>query len=207
MHWIFKKGIYISLLVINPVVSFVVNAQDISLERYLTIECQLCEEKYIVVGQEFSVQISLTEEIKTPKEQIKKGSITKKSQIILSWVNDIAFPNVWEIDVVVYAPAFTLQGTDTRKISLPPKGDSTPAHFRFAPKPIQERKQIHKLSATLYYHDNFIARITQDITISMSLENLKREAAKFKNENESAEIVLEEVLELDNQFRKKQDLE
>jgi len=140
-----------------------IHRQDVTtIERYPTIECH----DQVNVGQEFTVQISLTEGLVTPQVNINPSpdaTVTKEGQLAVSLSDD---QDRWEIEVVLSASAFYFRSPDSAKIILPREGDSTPpALFRLIPKPIQQLKQVQKLRATLWHKGTYLARIMRDITV------------------------------------------
>ncbi len=139
---------------------------DGRLERYPTIECQACE-NYAIVAQEFTVQISLTQNQFTPKVQITKGKTAKsgKMQLNLPEQPDVPEQDAWLIDVTLVAPGFKLRGQDNHAILLPHNGDSDPARFLLTPNAIQTSPQTRKIYTTFWHKSTFLGKAVREVTI------------------------------------------
>ncbi|MDM8559085.1 caspase family protein [Candidatus Parabeggiatoa sp. HSG14] len=148
-------------------IRFTKEKQDITtIERYPTIECS----DQVNLGQTFPVQISLIETenldtlpvkiMPTPDPQVK-AKVTKNGGLSVS----LPTQENWEIEVILSAPAFTVHGSEVKKIILPRYGDSGVALFRLTPKPIQTQKQVQQLRATLWHKGMYLARIVHEITV------------------------------------------
>lgn len=148
------------------------NLGKVEIIRYPTIETP----DQVPVGQKFSVQISLTEEKITPEVEISQGTVTKDGQLSMQLP---AQPeqDAWDIDVALFAEGFTFRGANTTTISLPRKGDSTPAIFFLTPKPINAPTQVRKLYATLWHKGKFLAKIMRDITVTSVTSPLPAKSA------------------------------
>jgi hypothetical protein len=125
----------------------VLDGQAYTVHRYPTIESP----DEVRVAQEFSVQISLTEDLITSNSYIKhfnkkSVSVTEEGQLSLG----LPEQEEWKIDVTLFAPAFTFY-KNTSSMTLPKSGDSTPAIFYLKAKPIKTDQQISKLYATLWH--------------------------------------------------------
>jgi hypothetical protein len=129
------------------------------ISRYPTIESP----DEILVDQEFALQISLTEDLMTPKVYVKSFNkesvaLTAEGQMVMDLLNQ----EKWKIDVTLFAPAFSFsKGGNTSSMILPKSGDSTPAIFHLKAKPI-------KLYATLWHEDTYLAKIVREITVRNS---------------------------------------
>jgi tetratricopeptide (TPR) repeat protein len=164
------------------------NQETTTIERYPTIECR----DRVPVSKEFSVKVSLTEDLITPqvttKTSKKKGEHSKAAvikrygkgeKVALSLSNQLKVPtatneqDAWEIEVELSAPAFNFRGSDIATITLPLHGDSDIARFRLTPKPIQKQEKTQKIYALLWHQGVYLARIVREVTIKKkSRENL-----------------------------------
>ncbi len=137
------------------------NPAPSAVNRYPTIESP----DEVPVGQNFSVQVSLTIDEITPEVTVKpsKGTvITKEGALALP----LPAGDEWEIDVVLSAPGFKLaSGRNTQKIVLSRDDDSTPALFELAARPIKTGRKARKIYATLWHKGAYLAKVIKPIEI------------------------------------------
>ncbi len=137
--------------------------EEVTIRRYPTMETQ----ETVAVGNEFSVLVSLTEELITPEVTISQGTETESGQLEMT-LDDM---EEWELDVVLSAAGFTFRhNQDTASIMLPRQGDSTPARFYLTPDPISQAKQTRKIYATFWYQGKYLAKILREMTVVQSSE-------------------------------------
>lgn len=135
------------------------NSSSVPLTRYPTIETQ----DEVATGQEFAVQVSLTEEQITPAVQIKQGDATAEGQLALALPPD---RDAWPIDVALSADGFTFRDNrNTATLSLPRTGDSTPALFHLTPKAIDQPTLPRKLYVTFWHQGQYLAKVVRPIQV------------------------------------------
>lgn len=129
-------------------------------ERYPTIECP----SDVAVGQEFAVQVSLTEEELTPEARVAQGTTNEAGQVVLPLAKSET--GNWNLDVVlaVSGMEFT-QGSNVGTLVLPEKGDSTVALFRLRAKPITVPEKTVKVLATLWHNGAYLARLERPLRV------------------------------------------
>lgn len=140
----------------------------IALERYPTMECP----DEVGVGQEFAVQVSLTEELVTPDITVNGRPGGGKVPLALPDRND------WEIKVVLSGDGFDITGSDSegsncegKNIStlvLPRVGDSRVALFMVRPKLVPPAGRVPKLFATLYHDGKYLTKIAREVLVKTS---------------------------------------
>ncbi len=140
--------------------------KTILVERYPTIECR----DKVKTGQEFAVQVSLTEDLITPQVRTTPNPDVEMN-VKVTAAGKLAVPlsnnqYSWKIDVVLSAPGFDFRGSETAQIILPRDGDSSVGFFHLTPKPIQTQKQVQKLRATLWHQGTYLARIVREVTVT-----------------------------------------
>ena len=135
------------------------------LERYPTIGAQ----DQVNVAQDFNVLVSLTEKSMTPDVQIAQvGPDVQRAAegalgVTLSTTPDQAY---WEIDVLLSAPGFSLDGSDSQTIQFPRHGgDSTPARFKLKAKPIAAEREEKTLYATFWHEGAYLAKVVKTIIV------------------------------------------
>lgn len=134
---------------------------EVEITRYPTMETQ----EQVVPGQEFTVQVSLTEEQITPDVTITQGKTTETGELALS----LPALDQWEIEIALSAEGFQFRNNqNTGKITLPLEGDSTPALFYLTPQSISEAQRARKLYATLWYQGKYLAKIQREILVVQS---------------------------------------
>lgn len=152
----------------NSLTSNMAATTDHRLERYPSIETRA----RVVPGQAFSVQVSLTEDQITPEVVIKQGSQVQPGKLGLSLdersARRLNNELVWDLDVVLSAPGFDLQGADRQTISLPRNGDSTPALFTLAAQPINGATQPRKLFVTFWHKGAYLAKVIRPIDVAQA---------------------------------------
>lgn len=130
-----------------------------TLERYPSMESP----DQAAPGQEFAVQVSLTEEQIAPETKVVQGTTTAEGKLAISL--PATAQNQWNIDVVLSAPGLQFsRGSNTGTLVLPLAGDSTPAMFWLRVPANAAGKQIH-LMATLWHQGTYLARIERDLAI------------------------------------------
>jgi len=143
------------------------NKNITTIERYPTIEFR----DKVKVEQEFTVQVSLTEDSVTPQVKIQvtpdKSAgvhLTTDKQLSIDLPNE---QDSWEIEATLSVDnkAFEIIGKDTIKIILPREGDSTVARFKLIPKTIQEPKKVQKIRVTLWHEGTYLAKLERNITV------------------------------------------
>ncbi|GAK61318.1 hypothetical protein U27_01218 [Candidatus Vecturithrix granuli] len=135
--------------------------EEVEITRYPTMETQ----EQVVPGQEFTVQVSLTEEQITPDVTIAQGKTTEAGELALS----LPALDQWEIEIALFGEGFQFRNNqNTGKITLPQEGDSTPALFYLTAQPISEAQRVRKLYATLWYQGKYLAKIQREILVVQS---------------------------------------
>lgn len=130
----------------------------VEISRYPTMECP----NSVLVGKEFAVQVSLTEELITESVKVISGIVSTEGRLSLS----LPEQEVWQIDVVWYAPDFSIiEGTNISSFILPREGDSPPAIFYLRANSISGMQQSAKIYASLWYNQGFLARIVREVII------------------------------------------
>lgn len=135
--------------------------REVTVERYPTMECP----DEVGVGQEFAVQVSLTEELVTPDVTVSGRPGGGKVPLTLPDRSG------WEIDVVLSGYGFDIAGTEGRNIStltLPRGGDSTVALFKVTPKLAPPAGAAPKLYATLSHEGKPLTRIAREVSVKAS---------------------------------------
>ena len=131
-----------------------------TLERYPTIESP----DAVAPGQEFAVQVSLTEEQITPEARVQQGATTAEGKLALALPQSAE--NQWKIDVALSAPGLEFaRGSNLGNIVLPRDGDSTVAIFYLRARPMGAAEKSIHLMATLWYQGSYLARIERDLVI------------------------------------------
>ncbi|HXZ28972.1 MAG TPA: CHAT domain-containing protein [Terriglobales bacterium] len=131
-----------------------------TLERYPTIESP----DAVAPGQEFAVQVSLTEEQITPEARVQQGATTAEGKLALALPQSAE--NQWKIDVALSAPGLEFaRGSNLGSLVLPRQGDSTVAIFYLRARPMAAAERSVHLMATLWYQGSYLARIERDLVI------------------------------------------
>ena len=155
--------------------------KTIMVERYPTIECR----DKVKTGQEFAVQVSLTEDLFTPQVRTTPNpDIEMNVKVTAAGKLAVPLPNnegPWKIDVVLSAPGFDFRDSETAQIILPRYGDSSVGLFHLTPKPIQTPKQVQKLRATLWHQGAYLARIVREVTVTNKSRGNLRQAQGFRS--------------------------
>jgi len=116
-------------------------------------------------GREFAAMVSLTEEELTPAARVSQGTKTAEGKLALE-LPDAPDRTEWRLTVVLSAPGFRIaDGANKAEIVLPRKGDSTPAMFRLAAKPIETPQRKRTLHATLWHKALYLGRISRPILV------------------------------------------
>jgi hypothetical protein len=165
-----------------------------TIERYPTIECR----DRVPIVQEFSVKVSLTENLITPQVITKPSPKTNEhssakvieeneKKIALFLPDRLKVPttasneqDTWEIEVELSAPAFNFRGSDIATITLPLHGDSDIARFRLTPKSIQEQEKTQKIYALLWHQGVYLARIVREVTVTNKSRGNLLQAKTFR---------------------------
>jgi hypothetical protein len=131
-----------------------------SVSRFPTMEAP----DQVAVGKPFVAQISLTEEQVTPDVKVAHGKTTADGKLELPLP---AGKEGWDLEVVLSAPAFTLDGgANSATIHLPKNGDSTVAAFHLTAKPIASAREEVKLYATLWHEGAYLAKLVRPIVVT-----------------------------------------
>lgn len=147
---------------------------DERIERYPTMEAP----EEVVLGRRFALQVSLTQFQGTPVVRVQPGP---GAEAVPGGGLQIKLPvapnqETWKIDVVVSARGFGFaDGVNTRSITLPRHGDSTPAIFHLQADTATPRNQ--RLDATLWYDGTYLARISRDVAVLSAPALTKRPPA------------------------------
>jgi hypothetical protein len=165
------------------------------LDRYPTIEAP----SEVAVGQEFAVQVSLTEARFTPEVRVPSGPTTPEGAVRLRPPSTPG-QDAWTIDVVLSARGFRFRhGANSGWVTLPRRGDSTPAVFHLHAEPISESRATGTLYATFWHEGNYIARVARDIAVaaeptSPALRRIEvqrpQRAARVEPERQPADLTL-----------------
>jgi len=129
--------------------------------RYPTLESP----EEVPVGQSFAVQVSLTLDEITPDVKVRPGkgaAKTKDGALAMALHN----AEEWNIDVILSAPGFKIEGARNRQtITLPRDDDSSPALFNITARPIAARQKARKLYATLWHKGSYLAKVIKPILV------------------------------------------
>jgi tetratricopeptide (TPR) repeat protein len=138
--------------------------------RSPTIECP----DEIGEGQEFAVQVSLTEALLTPEVRIYSGSQSARGFLSLLFDLSGSVGVKEKLDVVLSAPGFSFtRGSNISKVELSQTGDSTSAIFWLRPKRGIPLPSVNTLFVTFLYQDRFLAKVSRQIEV---VENKKVQA-------------------------------
>jgi hypothetical protein len=130
-------------------------------ERYPTMEAPA----EVAVGQDFALQVSLTEQHVGPGVVVVAGEKTPSGKMALP-LPAPASEAGWAIEVVLSAPGFDLsQGSNVASIRLPLAGDSTPAMFRLKAVPLKASREDRLVYATLWHRRTYLGRIARSIAV------------------------------------------
>jgi hypothetical protein len=130
----------------------------VEIARYPTVETQ----ERVISGQEFTVQVSLTETQITADVTIAQGEMTEAGRLALS------LPDLdrWEIEVALSAEGFQFRDNrNTGTIFLRQEGDSTPALFHLTAQPIGDTQLARKLYATFWHQGAYLAKVQREILV------------------------------------------
>nr|VFK59662.1 MAG: CHAT domain-containing protein [Candidatus Kentron sp. TUN] len=134
----------------------------INLSRYPTVESP----DKVEMEREFSVEVSLTENLITPevtptsfnKEKVK---ITPKGKLSMQ----LSDREEWKIDVALSAPGFEYLNKDLLSVRLYKSGGSTKAVFRLRARKIHGPQRDGQLYVTFLHRGALLAEVTRDIEI------------------------------------------
>jgi hypothetical protein len=137
----------------------------VALPRYPTVECQ----DEVSDGQEFTVQVSLTEDAATPQVAVLKGADPEdKSRVRLPLPErrDVPDKDAWEVGVVILANDFRLlDASDHAVLTLPREGDSDVVSFRLKARRARPDGQPSKLFVTFWHGGTFLAKVARGVTV------------------------------------------
>lgn len=157
--------------------------EELEITRYPTLESP----NEVVSDKEFAVQVSLTEDLITPEVTVIGGATTAGGQLKLSLPDKPALES-WKLDVVLSAPGFVIRdGANTASISLPRKGNSTPALFYLRPKAIPGSRQVAKFYATFWHAGAYVAKVARSVTV-VSPSEFARSSIPTAPQSEPGEV-------------------
>jgi hypothetical protein len=132
------------------------------LERYATVEAP----HEVAPTTEFSLQVSLTEQLITPEVEAIHGSAKPKGPLALTF-DPKTKSDPWQLDVVVSGSGFDFRdGINSASILLSRKGDSTPALFQLRARPIQGVEQGVPLYVTFWHRGTYMAKVVRNIRVT-----------------------------------------
>ncbi len=118
------------------------------------------------VGQEFAVEVSLTEQQIATSTRIVGGRATPEGRLAMQLP---ALADNWKIDVVLSATGFDFtRANNTGSFVLPRTGDSTPAVFHLRASAIDGDKRTAPIRATLWHNGAYLGRIQRDVVVLAS---------------------------------------
>ena len=120
-------------------------------DRYPTVEAP----DEVRPGVEFAVQVSLTEELRTPEVTETKLQFTLPDQ-----------PE-WTLGVAIsLGPDFRIRdGGNYQEIQLPRHGPSTTALFLLTAGPLEDARKESRIHVTFFHEGAFLTRVTRPIAI------------------------------------------